>query len=60
MSDIPQTQQSPQQVKDDTAWQLRLLPWMIILPTVLIGVFILQATIRMKNFESTKQLFRQH
>lgn len=44
------TSQHPKQ--DDVLWQSKLLPWMVLLPTVLIGVFILLATIRMRHFES--------
>jgi hypothetical protein len=33
------------------SWQKKLLPWMVILPTALIGVFIFLATVQMRNFE---------
>lgn len=33
-------------------WQSRLLPWMIIVPTVLMMAFIILATLRMSKFES--------
>ncbi len=32
-------------------WQNRLLPWMIAMPTLLIGAFILIGTIKLNNFE---------
>src|SRR5689334_5286286 len=32
-------------------WQQKLLPWMVIMPTALIGVFIFLATLQMRNFE---------
>ncbi|MEO6454242.1 MAG: hypothetical protein ABIN97_09230 [Ginsengibacter sp.] len=34
------------------AWQQKLLPWMIIMPTILIGIFIFLATLQMRNFDS--------
>ena len=33
------------------AWQNKLLPWMISVPTVLIGAFIVLATLQLKRFE---------
>jgi hypothetical protein len=33
-------------------WQQKLLPWMVIMPTALIGVFIFLATVQMRNFEA--------
>lgn len=32
-------------------WQNRLLPWMISIPTILIGAFILLATLQLNKFE---------
>jgi hypothetical protein len=32
-------------------WQTRLLPWMIAMPTVLIGAFIVMATLQLNKFE---------
>ena len=40
-----------QKEKDLLKWQKTLLPWMVMLPTVLIGVFIVLATLRINNFE---------
>lgn len=40
-----------QKNKDLFQWQNRLLPWMISIPTILIGAFILLATIQLNKFE---------
>jgi hypothetical protein len=37
--------------KELSAWQRRLMPWLVILPTVLAALFILLATIRLQKFE---------
>ena len=52
MSDVSPKSPPTDGTQQDAGWQLKLLPWMILLPTVLIGVFIVQATLRMKKFEA--------
>ncbi|HEY8918744.1 MAG TPA: hypothetical protein VIM87_20010 [Chitinophaga sp.] len=52
MSDVSPKSPPTDGAQQDAGWQLKLLPWMILLPTVLIGVFIVQATLRMKKFEA--------
>ncbi len=39
-------------MKEVLAWQNRLLPWMIAVPTILIGTFIVLATLQLNRFES--------
>ena len=41
-----------EQEKNLYRWQRKLMPWMVFMPTVLIGVFILLATLQMRHFES--------
>ena len=41
-----------EQEKNLYRWQRKLMPWMVFMPTVLIGVFILLATLKMRHFES--------
>lgn len=38
-------------IRTDT-WQKRLLPWMVVLPTLLVGAFIFLASLRMNKIES--------
>jgi hypothetical protein len=53
MSDVIKTVNFPsEQEKEITGWQKKLLPWMVLLPTLLIAVFIILATMRMRNFET--------
>lgn len=42
----------PHSVSPLDKWQQKLMPWLVILPTVLSAVFILLATLRLQNFES--------
>ncbi len=44
---------APSQINEQQLekWQQKLLPWLIILPTILIGTFIFLATVQMRNFE---------
>jgi len=50
--DIPSSEKTVlQSNKQLLQWQNRLLPWMIAMPTILIGAFIILGTLKLNNFE---------
>ena len=50
--DIPSSEKTTlQNNKQLLQWQNRLLPWMIAMPTILIGAFIILGTLKLNNFE---------
>jgi uncharacterized Tic20 family protein len=50
-ADITDEKQRSNNDKDVYKWQQKLMPWMILMPTLLIGIFILLATLQMRHFE---------
>lgn len=58
MSDLTSSSEKTERQKNKQLlqWQNRLLPWMIAMPTILIGAFILLATLQLSKFE--KAIYR--
>ena len=51
MENIESTPTEKKEANEVLAWQNKLLPWMISVPTVLIGAFIVLATLQLNRFE---------